>query len=406
MALEVRAVREDEREACIDLWCTVWPGEGARAYFGKYFYGDVEWLPYYTQVAVLNGKIVSAVQICKRIVPCGEFRLTMGGIANVATLPEYRGKGYNTECLRRALSVMEADAMDFSLLFTHIHDFYARVGYSTVGRSSLVGTIREDFTPGETRYAVREAKPEDLPAIRAVYDAYNYLRPIAVQRYEAYWREWLGITPDNLPEGLRVAEDSAGQICGYIQPGLFRSAVPYNETEVERRIIEMGILPGETEAEITTALLEAMATHFLQNGLRRMRLDIAFEPAVMAALESLLESWDWERSDSAMVRLLHRTNLLQSLTMQFQERWIAAGRPGGVLTIDTPYGATRLDATGAFLKVDAADEPHPLLSQAQFFELLSGAVAPAQVTANSALYPLLNALFPRRAPVFWGGDGF
>ena len=120
----------------------MWPGEGSPAYFRRYFYGDVECLPYYTQVGVLDGKIVSAVHICKRTVACGEFQLTMGGIANVATLPEYRGRGYNTRCLQSAIAVMEADAMDFSLLFTGIDDYYRRQGYETLSVEELYGSIR------------------------------------------------------------------------------------------------------------------------------------------------------------------------------------------------------------------------------------------------------------------------
>ena len=78
--------------------------ERHRRLFPALFRGRVEWLPYYTQVAVDAGRIVSAVHICRRTVACGDFRLTMGGIANVATLPEYRGKGLNTACLRAAIS--------------------------------------------------------------------------------------------------------------------------------------------------------------------------------------------------------------------------------------------------------------------------------------------------------------
>src|SRR3569623_1514954 len=91
----IRSLREEEREACIDLWCTVWPGQNSRAYFRRYFYGDIDWLPYYTQVAEIEGRLVSAVQICRRVVACGDVQLTMGGIANVATAPAFRGKGYN-----------------------------------------------------------------------------------------------------------------------------------------------------------------------------------------------------------------------------------------------------------------------------------------------------------------------
>jgi predicted acetyltransferase len=96
MSFEVRAIREEEREECIALWCTIWPGD-SDPYFRKYFFGDVEWLPYYTQVGVLDARLVSAAHVCKRVVACGDVRLTMGALANVVTLPEYRGKGYNTQ---------------------------------------------------------------------------------------------------------------------------------------------------------------------------------------------------------------------------------------------------------------------------------------------------------------------
>ena len=161
MSVEFRAVREEEKEACIALWCTVWQGANSETYFRRYFFGDVEWLPYYTQVAVEDGEIVSAVQICKRTVPCGEYRLVMGGIANVATLPEHRGKGYNTECMKRAIAVMEADAMDFSLLFTGINAYYARLGYCDMPRPNLAGTLRESLAPLALPYRVRLATATD-----------------------------------------------------------------------------------------------------------------------------------------------------------------------------------------------------------------------------------------------------
>src|SRR5579871_731509 len=108
MTTEFLAIREEEREECIDLWCTAFESDH-RAYFARYFYSDPEWLPTYTQVAVVDGKLVSAVTICKRVVACGDLRLTMGGIGNVAPLPDYRGRGYNIACMRQAIAIMEAD---------------------------------------------------------------------------------------------------------------------------------------------------------------------------------------------------------------------------------------------------------------------------------------------------------
>ena len=54
--MEIRALRENEQDACVELWRTVWPGDN-EAYFRRYFEGDVDWLPYYTQVAVDGGRL-------------------------------------------------------------------------------------------------------------------------------------------------------------------------------------------------------------------------------------------------------------------------------------------------------------------------------------------------------------
>lgn len=404
MSVEVRAIKESEREECIELWRTVWPGENSRAYFSRYFYGDVEWLPYYTQVALADGKLVSAVQVCKRLVACGEFQLTMGGIANVATLPDYRGRGLNTECLKAAVAVMEADAMDFSLLFTGIHDYYARLGYATIGREGVSGAIRSDFKPRETFYSVRPAVEDDLPAIRALYNGYNRQRPIAVQRYEAYWRDWIG-APKSLLSSTFVATDGNGEVVGYLRSGTFNSAKPYNPEEVEVRVIELGTQEQE-EARITAALLDAVAAFFQAKGSRRLRLDIADTPAVQNALGSILETTERRTSNSGMVRLLHRDNLLRSFTLPLNDRWNAAGKPNGTLTFATPYGAVRLSAEDEFLCVEATEAAGDALPQAALFGLLFGSLSPKQATDNAALHPLLTALFPPQASVYWGADGF
>src|SRR5579863_722257 len=249
MTTEFRSIREEEREECIDLWCTAFETDH-RPYFTRYFYGDPDWLPAYTQVAVADGKLVSAVTICKRVVACGDLRLTMGGIGNVATLPDYRGRGYNTECMQPAVAIMEADAMDFSLLGTGINDYYARVGFSTMPFDVLHGPIRTDFAPRPTDCAVRPAAADDLPAIRAVHDAYNHTRPYTARRDEAYWREWVGVSPSSIPDTLLVATGPKGDVLGYTR---------YEIHKDYAGVDEIGVRP-EGEAETTAALLDAATT--------------------------------------------------------------------------------------------------------------------------------------------------
>ena len=253
-----RALRVQEREECLNLWVSVWPGEGSRAYFERYFYGDVEWLPYYTQVAECDGRLVSAVQICKRVVACGDFSLTMGGIANVATLPEYRGRGYNTGCLKNAIEVMEADAMDFSLLFTGINAYYRTFGFVDLTRVRTSVRVLPNSQPTLSKYEVRPAEARDMPAIRRIYKTYNRDRPITVHRSEAYWRDWIRFDPENPPGSLLVAFAGSGALAGYAYSGVFNSAVPYDAGDAEVRIIELCVdsSSADDEAAVTRALFE------------------------------------------------------------------------------------------------------------------------------------------------------
>jgi len=417
--LDIRAIREEERQECLDLWCTVWPGEpeGSMEYFRRYFYGDREFLPYYTRVGVVDGKIVSAVQICKRIVACGDHLLTMGGIANVATLPEYRGKGYNTQCLRSAIAVMEADAMDFSLLFTGIHPYYERQDFETLEKLWLSGTVRGDFVAPISQYRVRPATVDDLDGVQRCYSEYNSKRPFAVQRYRAYWRDWMNIHSSHIPETLLVATDATETVVGYIQTGVFKSAIPYSADAAEVRVIEYGALDlasvnltgSGADEQIAVALLAAVVARMQASNPRILRLEIAPERAVYHALGQIVEEVEEHTNRSGMVRLLHRENLFRSMTMDWNDRWLAAGRPPGRLLFDTPYGAVSLDATGSLIRIgvpDNGDDMPDLLSQSTFLGLLFGMLSPDRVTENESLHPLISTLFPLRACVYYGADGF
>ncbi len=407
--MEVRALREDEREACLSLWRTVWPGDND-AYFRRYFEGDIEWLPYYTQVAVDAGRIVSAVHICKRTVACGDFRLQMGGIANVATLQEYRGKGLNSACLRAAIAVMEADAMDFSLLFTGINGYYAREGYATLPRARARGVLRENRAPRSHSWIVRPARMEDLAEIFTVYGVYNQVRPIAVQRSAAYWRDWIGVNAEKLegPDPPLVAVDSAGRVAGYIvyQANFYRG---HQITEDYAYISEFGVVTNKSVPngdELALALLEAVAVRALASGKRELHLSIALDRHIRYALKEICDTVSENVTESGMARLLSRDGLLRSLLMEWNERWIEAGRPPGTIAFETPYGPAALDASGRFLTVAGDSDTTATLSQSALLGLIFGTISPEQTAADPTCLPLLTAIFPRHDGVYWSADGF
>jgi hypothetical protein len=107
-----------------------------------------------------------------------------------------------------------------------------------------------------------------------------------------------------------------------------------------------------------------------------------------------------------MARLLHRENLFRGLSMTWNERWSGAGNPQGIVTFETSYGLTELNATGAFLRIAPTETAENVVSQSDFFRLLFGFGRLEVLAKSGDSAELLAALFPPQAPVYWSADGF
>jgi predicted N-acetyltransferase YhbS len=402
MSPEPRALRESEYEECLDLWQTVWPGDNRR-YFARYFYGDHDFQPEYTRVIEQDGRLVSAVHIVKRTVSCGDLILTMGGIANVATLPEYRGHGYNTACLQQAVAVMEADAMDLSLLFTGIHSHYERVGWERVPGESLTGTLRPRPEKPFDYYTIRPYEERDDVAIHLVHVAFNRRRPLTVRRSAAYWRDWLGWWKQSVQDMVFVAEEE-GIVVGYL---FYTRRGGEDAQGAFAGVREFGVRDG-AEAAIEP-LLDRAAQDALEHGIPRLRVPLFDSDPLREARKHLFSSEERTPSNGLMVRFLHRDNLLHGLAPELTDHWHQSGAPSGSLIFDTPYGATRLEAASSFLRItpceDTKNEGALPLSQADLFHLLVGRGLPAD-RLSPADTVFADALFPRFDAWFWSMDGF
>ena len=67
-----------------------------------YIEGDPTWSPSQTPVVVVEGRIVSMLRIWDRWVHLGPTPVRMGGIGDVTTHPDYRGRGIATRLMEHA----------------------------------------------------------------------------------------------------------------------------------------------------------------------------------------------------------------------------------------------------------------------------------------------------------------
>lgn len=391
MEVTFRAIRPDEFEACLNVWDAAFE-ETPREYFRKYFVGDPWFQLEYTRCAFEGRRMVSALQIVRREVRVGQVTLTLGGIANVGTVPAYRSKGYSTQLLRDAITVMENDGFDLSMLFTGIHGFYARLGWEVAPVKVMSAEIRPDLPEPEGGYRIRPLADADLEALCICYEQCNAGRSLTVVRSPAYLRGWTG-WDEHTPDDVYVAE-AAGKLVGYI-------VAPIGDT---LSITEVGWLPAYSECVFPLILHVTRLS--AERQVTRAHLHIPRDPVLMNVVRNLFHRFTW-REHLPMVRVIRLQPLVNKLLPELSWRAQMVGAKGTV-RIRLQSGTVGLRATGDGVVRDAGALPEVVLTQAQFLGLVFGLVGveelPQPIPAQTRAF--LNVLFPRQPAIYWAWDGF
>ncbi len=391
MEVTFRAIHPDEFEMCLDVWDAAFE-DTPREYFRKYFTGDPWFHPEYTRCAFEGKRMVSVVQIVRREVRVGQVTLTLGGIANVGTVPSYRSKGYSTQLLRDAITVMENDRFDFSMLFTGIHGFYARLGWENLPVQVMSAQIRPELPTPEGGYRIRPLADADSEALCACYEQCNAGRSFTVVRSPAYLRGWTG-WEERTPDDVYVAE-AAGKVVGYI-------SAPIGD---RLSINEVGWLTAYSECVF--ALMLHVARLAADRHVTQARLQIPRDPALMGVVRNLFHHFTWHEY-VPMVRVIRLQPLVNKLLPELSRRVQAVGAKGTV-RLRLPSGTIGLRCTGEEVTRDASALPEVAITQAQFLGLVFGLVGAEELPdpVPPQTRALLNVLFPRQPAIYWSWDGF
>lgn len=207
--MEFRALHPEELEVWLDHVTSVFTG--GRQYFSNHWHNDPWQDAEGIRVAIDNGTIVSTVRVFIRKIFLHGEPITVGGIGEVSTRPEYRRRGIATQLLKDSIRFMESRDIVVSVLFGS-QKIYSIEGWEKVPRYYA----RRSFTAEkQSEWEVRPANFDDEVEVKRLSDLYDqYARKFngTIVRDEiAYWTKWMRTESPN----AYVAERD-GNIEGYV----------------------------------------------------------------------------------------------------------------------------------------------------------------------------------------------
>ena len=193
--MEFRALYPEELEAWLDHVTSVFTG--SRQYFSNHWHNDPWQDAEGIRIAVDNGTIVSTVRVFIRKMFLHGEPITVGGIGEVSTRPEYRRHGIATQLLKDSIRFME----DRDIVVSSLHGsqrIYSIEGWEKVPRYHA----RQSFTAEkESEWEVRPVNFDDEAEVKRIAELYDqYARKFNgtfVRDEIAYWTRWVQTESSN-----------------------------------------------------------------------------------------------------------------------------------------------------------------------------------------------------------------
>lgn len=371
----------------------------------------------------INGQEVSWCWIVPLTIRIGAATVRMDGIGGVETVPEHRMKGYSRRVLTRAVEEMRAGDAGISMLYG-ISNYYHRFDYVTAGPEYALfvpgAASGVDIPPGWT---LREFGPQDLPAVRRIYDESTLSATgAAVRTPESHvWQKLLEV-PGNYPrDECWVAVSPSGQVEGYA----WRARWCWPVREVLEREFPNTLPFGEVIASSPGAA-DALLAWCRQRAKEEGKEEALLMAPPDSAIGNAARYIDcrmvqlYSANGGSMIRLLDTKRLLLALQPELQRRvQRTAWSERCVLTVCTELGEATLQVVPGLVRVmdkvdDSASPSHftvhlqgTLLARlAMGFAPASDLCARAGATLQERILALLDTLFPTRYPHMYLPDRY
>jgi len=352
------------------------------------------------RLLVKHGDSVAAhLRVIRRDMRFGAATLPIAYVADAATLPEYRGRGYASALLAAAEQKMREEGALLGLLRTPEPDFYRRRGWIVCGRHSysvaschhVLAHLRQLEPPHPRRLTgrvppalhIRYLRRVELAAVIRMHELQLRQAYGSYARTEAYWR-WL--VNRRGYDRIYVAIEGSPEI---ELDGTFSAIVGYAAVRNER-IVELVTKPERPDA--AARLLARSCSDAIEQDLREIRLDLAPDHPLHRALlaaHGVYRQGELDRGQMFMVRVLDTARLVSTLHAELQSR-LRFEKPDTQRELGFVIGeqqlALEITPGNSRLVPKRIGRTHLRCEWPQFWQLLLGHLDVQQAASQGALF--------------------
>ena len=406
--LETGELRTGEIEAFLQVMCVAFGMdlEAAR----PIFYSDPYFELYNRYAVRLDGKIVSCLTVVDRECWIGDATIRVAGIAGVATLPDYRRRGFARRLLTETLNVLDSRGLHIAALFPADASYYRSLGWEPASKPYISETALDALGGHAGREYVRAVEEADIPRIAEIYDRATRGRAMHCRRDSRRWDYLLTF----LPRGC-VACAQDGSIGGYALFDVQQAPDEQNDDASGQppntvlRILEI----HSESPEYSAVLRRHMAA--------QERVSGAQFSAPLDVIESNGFPSPTPASNPFMARVVNWPGLLAALA----PNWHDFDREIGLLVVDPLLSrlprAAIVSGTGSEARIESLGAPE-LVARCRDYvvgeigawsAVIVGHLGAAEACHSGALKAstppaasIASRLFPERAPFLPAADHF
>lgn len=315
---------------------------------------------YNALVAEDNGKIIGHLHLIHRRIKIGNCTLDCGGIANVATHPDYRERGVATKLMQMALEICKRNNWHISSLFTGYgsrgYRIYRSMGYANttfineyIGVRECVERVLMKLL--NLKFELSDMDSSDLDDVMKVYEEYSFNVSGCCERNIDYWKNkilnktyYQSFFYEDKGAGIKLIARNGDIPKAY---SLSLNTLKSSRSKWQDKIAFVMEVAAEKENEIKIMIKETL-NQLLKEDFKifRMRLPVSDE------MNEVMKYFELMKGAIYMDYILNQTKLFNVMKIEFERRIKEYPELNSIFSIESPYGSTKIELSKECINIE------------------------------------------------------